>query len=63
MSAILLILLVVFAILALTNSRAKEVPKVCKPHKWVWEKQPGEEDVEYLRCSNCNKLPSEAVNE
>lgn len=41
----------------------KKTTESCKTHKWVYIKQPGEESIEFLVCSACNKMPSEIVNE
>lgn len=62
MELIIGLLLAAFFILILVNNKQAITPKDCKPHIWQWEKQPGEEDLEYLRCTKCKKLPSEAAN-
>lgn len=39
------------------NSEVKE--KICPPHKWRYEDQPGLEDVSFIRCQLCKKTPQE----
>lgn len=35
---------------------ANEV-NTCINHKWIYMKQPGEEDIQYLQCEVCKKFP------
>lgn len=48
----------VFAVKRILFDEPKETNKdSCPPHQWVWEKQPGEEDFEFLKCRACGNLP------
>lgn len=33
--------------------------KVCPPHKWRWEEQPGLDNTWFMRCQRCMKTPRE----
>lgn len=60
---VLTVLLVVFILLFMFSKSSKATPTAsCKTHKWIWEKQPGDEEIEYLRCSVCKKTPTEVAN-
>jgi hypothetical protein len=40
----------------------KPLDKVCPPHKWRYEDQPGMEEVSFIRCQICMKTPQQ-INE
>jgi hypothetical protein len=60
------IIVVVLVLAYLVSQFAKRTNtvslKICKPHRWLYEKQPDTED-EFLRCSECKKTPTDILNE
>jgi hypothetical protein len=61
MISIILFLLFIWFILLITpektESESRKVIGECPPHKWEYEKQPDNPELEYLRCKNCGKFP------
>jgi hypothetical protein len=62
------ILLVVVYFISRVDEKAKEKlveapkDKVCPPHKWRYEDQPGMEEISFIRCQICMKMPQQ-INE
>lgn len=66
MSVILTLLLLTFLLLFLFRSpQNRTIQDLCKHgHKWVYKKQPDNEDIEYLVCNRCGKFPgTEGIEE
>ena len=54
----LIVLLVVFLFLFLTSGSETKKVNPCKTgHKWVYKKQPDNEQIEYLQCEICDAFP------
>ena len=58
----LIVLLVVF-LFFISGSSTEAEKKVCHPHKWVYKKQPGVEQIEYLQCKSCDAFPGRNTEE
>jgi hypothetical protein len=52
-----LIIISLILIPFLLSPPPKQNNKFCDMHKWEYKKQPGDENTEYLQCSNCGFLP------
>ena len=57
MLGFMLLIIVGFLLITWADNLQVNYKPTCTQHKWVWKKQPGMEEVEYMQCEVCGKFP------